>query len=279
MIKVHGHNFQTDDIDSLGLLTSSVFEPNETKLLSALVQKGDTCLDIGANIGYFTSLFANLVGPEGRVLAFEPDRYNFDLLTANLDTHPNGRVVEYFPVALSDNPGFGSLFKCDVNRGMHRLYDSVCCSGESENVEVVCGDTLCKDVVDFIKIDIEGYEFYALRGLINAIQRSPRLKILTEFSPLSLLEAGSSIVGFARFLLELGFYPSIIDGNGELEVICIEEFLRQCAIADSIDLNSLTLSMKGLTVTEISQKAQQALIEAGYKRPMLENILWRKKSD
>ncbi|WP_417598801.1 FkbM family methyltransferase [Oceanospirillum sp.] len=279
MINVHGHNFQTDDIDSLGLLTNPVFEPNETSVLTELVQKGDTCLDIGANIGYYTSLFANLVGPAGRVLAFEPDRYNFDLLTANMEKHPNRCVVECFRLALSDNPGFGSLFKCDVNRGMHRLYDSVCCSDEAENVEVVCGDSLCEGVVDVIKIDIEGYEFYALRGLSSVIKRSSDIKILTEFSPLSLLEAGSSTADFARFLLELEFYPSTINGNGELDTIYIEEFLRQCAIADAIDLTSLTLSMKGMAVSDISQKAQQALVSAGYTRPMLENILWRKKSD
>jgi len=48
-----------------------------------LIAPGDVCLDIGANIGYYSVLFSNLVGPKGKVIAIEPDPDNFQLLIKN----------------------------------------------------------------------------------------------------------------------------------------------------------------------------------------------------
>ena len=57
------------------------YEPAITKVIESIVNKGDCCLDIGANIGYFTLMLAKLVGPTGKVFAFEPDPRNISLLS------------------------------------------------------------------------------------------------------------------------------------------------------------------------------------------------------
>jgi FkbM family methyltransferase len=62
---------------------AGTYEPGLTSLLTNLIQPGWVVLDVGAHIGWFTVLFSRLVGPKGRVDAFEPDPANFALLQAN----------------------------------------------------------------------------------------------------------------------------------------------------------------------------------------------------
>src|SRR5262245_56640465 len=68
---VNGHRMVLDVRDSLDLSLNQVYEPFETDLIQSRVKLGDTVLDVGANIGYYTLLFAKRVGPRGQVFAFE----------------------------------------------------------------------------------------------------------------------------------------------------------------------------------------------------------------
>ena len=73
-----------DQDDSMGLALNGEYEPVETKLILELVKPGAAILDIGANIGYYSLLFAKLIGPSVQVYAFEPDPYSYDLLQQNI---------------------------------------------------------------------------------------------------------------------------------------------------------------------------------------------------
>lgn len=77
------HLIQAGALDSL-LANNEIFEPEDTALCQQLIMCGDRVLDIGANSGYFTLLFCELVSPGGFVSAIEPDRENFEILQANL---------------------------------------------------------------------------------------------------------------------------------------------------------------------------------------------------
>ena len=61
------------------------WEPHETSLILELLQPGDTFLDVGANIGYFSILAAAAVGDAGHVIAYEPDPENYRLLQTNVE--------------------------------------------------------------------------------------------------------------------------------------------------------------------------------------------------
>ena len=88
------------------LFYRGMMDPLETQLVQELVRSGDTVIDIGANVGYYTLLFSELVGETGRVIAFEPDPNNFALLERNV--LGNGcRNVTLVPKAVAATTGRG----------------------------------------------------------------------------------------------------------------------------------------------------------------------------
>jgi FkbM family methyltransferase len=209
----HGHVLFLDSRDSLGLAwLKGNSEPFETELLKAHVGRGDVVLDLGANIGYYTLLFASLVGPEGKVFAFEPDPTNFDLLTRNVRRNGYTNVVPV-PAAVGDRTGKLRLFLCEENRGDHRTYDS----GDgrpSVEVDVVRLDDYLKDFerpIAFVKMDVQGSEPAVLSGMAGLLQRNPRMKLATEFWPFGLHRSGSSAEAFLQALEGQGFALHVID--------------------------------------------------------------------
>lgn len=272
-VYLYDREFYIDELDSLNLKAAPIFEPEETRLCEGLISKGDKCLDIGANIGYYTVLFSKLVGPTGKVIAFEPDPDNFHLLEKNCTREISSGYVSVYKKALGDMNTEAALFKSKDNHGMHRLYSSVCCSDEHTNVQVVRGDDLIDDKIDFIKIDIEGYEFPALKGLLKTISNSENIKILSEFSPLSISEAGFSAKALVSMLLDIGLAPLELT-NGNWRPLNPSSLLSSVEISEKIDINTLTKNMKDQTNQEIAEAAAESLIKAGYTRPLLENFLW-----
>jgi FkbM family methyltransferase len=224
--EVLGHQMELDERDSLGLLWNGCFEPFETDFVSASVKKGDVVLDVGANIGYYTLQFARLVGESGRVFAFEPDPTNFSLLRRNVQR--NGyRNVELIQKAVTAQSGAIQLYLCEENRGDHRAYDSH--DGRpSITIESVSLDDYFKDYdgrIDLIKMDIQGSEGGALRGMAGILSKHSTIKLLTEFWPVGLLRSGLGAAEFLGLLRQFGF-----------EVFNVNEDARKLEPADPVQL-------------------------------------------
>ena len=90
-----GHNFSLPNKGyvALSLLTKNIHERWGTKIVENYVKEGDYVVDLGANIGYYTLIFAKLVGKKGKVFAFEPDKDNFRLLKKNIQTNCYSNIV------------------------------------------------------------------------------------------------------------------------------------------------------------------------------------------
>lgn len=275
---LHGEVFFVDKIDSLGLLSGQEFEPEETRLISEITREGDVCLDIGANIGYYTTLLAKIAGNGGKVFAFEPDHDNFMVLSKNIEKRKIRNIVSAHKVALSDIHEKSYLYKCTDNHGMHRLYPSICCTEEREEVNVVSGDSLQIPAVDIIKIDIEGYEYKAISGLRDTISRSGNIKILSEYSPLSMREAGFSVEQFVSLMDSLRLLPLELKDE-KLKLLDISHLYDSSRIADRIDIINMKDDLGSKDNNEIAELARLKLNEAGYTRPLLENILWVKEKE
>jgi FkbM family methyltransferase len=181
--RVQGHKMFLDPRDHLNLFSNGIYEPFETEIVKTEVRKGDIVLDIGANIGYYTLIFANLVGPEGKVFAFEPDPGNFDLLEKNVEANGYHNVI-LVNKAVSNKNGKIKLYLSD-DIGDHRTYDP----GDGRKfveIEAVRLDDYFKQGtsrVNFIKMDIQGAEWEAIQGMNLLLQKNRDVKVITEFSP------------------------------------------------------------------------------------------------
>lgn len=289
-VQVHGNCLmEVDSLDSLELLTNKgAFEAEEVELCRLLLNQGDRVLDIGANIGYFTLLFGGLVSTTGSVTAIEPDVKNYHLLQKNIATNKMLGLVNTHQIALGDQASSARLYRSDDNNGMHRLYASVCCTNDSTEVSVVAGDSLALAPLDLIKIDIEGYEPAALQGLSKTINKSPNLKILCEFSPLSQCEADFSPIDFMIEMREHGL-RLITYGDVQWVETDINDVISELRKVSGTVVRDFITTLKGsgqsIPVKIIAQRAGQFLKEMGYGRPMLENVLfvapgaWNKVSE
>jgi FkbM family methyltransferase len=192
------------------------FEPSETQFISRHLRSGMTMIDVGANLGYHTAHAARLVGPGGRVLAIEPDPYNFALLKRNIAWNKLDQVTP-LNVALGAKGGAANLYCSRENLGDHRLFSGPGDGRKSVQVPVVRLDDLCEEHglagVDLVKMDVQGYEPYVLQGMQQTLAANPRLVVVAEFWPLGMEAAGSSVEeffaafephGFAAHLLEEG---------------------------------------------------------------------------
>jgi len=205
-VMVQGHRMWLDDQDTLELATREIYEPFETALFKKELKAGQIVLDIGANIGYYTLIAAKLVGPGGKVYAFEPDPDNFTLLKKNVEANGYDNVV-LVNSAVSDKNQTARLFINKTNKGDHRLYDSKD-GRHSISVQTIRMDDFFKKLdkkIHFIKMDIQGSEARALNGMMGLIRKNHSLRLVTEFSPGSLKLNGQNPRKYLETLKNLGF--------------------------------------------------------------------------
>jgi FkbM family methyltransferase len=171
------------------------------------VKPGMTVLDIGANIGFYTLLFSRLVGKEGRVIAFEPDALNFSHLMANTKDLAN---VTACHMACAEKSQTLKLYLSDTFNVDHQTFDSGEGRAYVETESVSIDDYLRNNdrhnrKIDFIKVDVQGYDFYAIKGAVETIRNASSLVILGEMWPYALHKAGVRPDEYLELLGSLGF--------------------------------------------------------------------------
>ncbi len=145
-----------------------VYEQGTVNFIQEFVKPGFHFVDVGANIGFLSLLAASLVGKKGKVSAFEPVSSTFDLLNENiqLNAFENTQV---FPFALGNETKNVEIHSENKNRGGASIINHQKGKGESIEIQKLDG-VLNQQKVDFIKIDVEGFEFEVLKGAENLIK-------------------------------------------------------------------------------------------------------------
>lgn len=204
--QVKGHKMFLDSKDALGLSINGIYEPLETELVNKEVKKGNAVLDIGANIGYYTLIFAKLVGEDGKVFAFEPDPTNFALLKKNVEMNGYKNVM-LVQKAVSNKTGKLKLYLCEDKPGDNRIYNSHDRRKSIEIAAIRLDDYFGRHnlKIDFIKMDIQGAEGGAIQGMLNLLKKNKTVKIVTEFWPVGLKRFGIDPDEYLKLLIELGF--------------------------------------------------------------------------
>jgi len=178
----------------------------EREVLGYLVRPGMVVLDVGANMGLYSLLLAQLVGPAGRVVSFEPDPDLFSLLRGNCAA--NGATnVESHHLALGRRPERMLLHRPALNSGDTHL-GSAGAAGFRPPVEVDVAslDSLMPGLrPDFIKVDVQGWELEVLRGMEGTLRAAENVGVFLEICPKWLRRAGESPEEIYRFVRGLGF--------------------------------------------------------------------------
>jgi FkbM family methyltransferase len=211
-----GHPLEVSTTEFIGraIWTQGIHELNVCEAIARLVHEGDTVVDVGANVGFVTSLMAKTVGATGRVVAFEPHPGLYRRLCENIarfTADDSGRVTSK-AVALCDCEGDDWLVfdseKFSRNSGTAGLQAASFAVG-SERLRVQAGklDSFINDeVVALLKIDVEGAELRVLRGAEKALaERRIRTVVYEDFS--------YETSGIASYLRKYGFSVFYLDGS------------------------------------------------------------------
>jgi FkbM family methyltransferase len=173
------------------------YEDYIARLFSYLVEPGDRCVDVGANIGLHTVRLAKLAGPQGEVIAVEPDPEIARRASENIALNglANARVIQ---AAASASAGETvALYRAtdlNPNRAMASLHPHEQLTGPAIEVQTITIDQACPGPVALIKIDVEGHEAAVVAGAAETIARySPA--IVFEYAPQLMADKAQSPFG------------------------------------------------------------------------------------
>ncbi len=229
-VEIEGRKMFTQNNDGLALSIFKIYEPNQTEIVKKYVHEGDIVVDIGAHVGYYTLLMAQLVGKNGKVYSFEPDPVNFQLLKKSVEINGFENVV-LIQKAVSNITDKVKLFLGDNDSAINRIYDAKLGDAkESIDVESIRIDEYFKEndeLVNFIKIDSEGSEVKIINGMKQFLSRNQELVMMTEFFPFLIKKSGDEPNQYLKSLEKSGFsLYNILDKNEKTNKINSENFLE-----------------------------------------------------
>ncbi|MBC8484484.1 MAG: FkbM family methyltransferase [Bacteroidetes bacterium] len=230
-IQVGPHCFKASSFDRLLYLELhriSLMGHQDKMVFQKYLKPGMNVVDAGANIGKYSVLFSEIVGPEGSVFAFEPEPITFKTLENNIEV--NGITnVKAFKHALGSEPGKMTLSCSLIHSGDNRLRRSTNGNVFRKDIEVsvVTLDSILENHrVDFIKIDVQGWEFEVLEGARRILDTNINTVIYFEFAPRLLNETGHQPIILLKLLKSHNFRIFQINGEMETEIHNFERYMK-----------------------------------------------------
>lgn len=225
-IGVDGYSFRMGfDITKVGhrdifidiALSQRPYQPDVAQILLDVLKPGDTFIDIGAHIGWFTLLGAKIVGPFGRVFAIEPDVANYRYLKRNLKINGLNGSVNPHRVVVSNETGKVKLYLNQDSDGGHALWPvwKHPANVESDKtrkttkVRSITLDNLCEQEgivgAKLVKIDVEGAEGEILKGASGLLSEKRIPHIVMEVNNEGLKHMGTNIGEINDMMTNFGY--------------------------------------------------------------------------
>ena len=205
------------------LMLDGTWELPTTRALACRVREGMTVFDVGANLGYYTILLAELVGARGHVHAAEPNPLVMARLRSSVRLNGFASRVTLHADPLAAAPGQEVVLHVPAglpqNASLHRVPSegTLAHALRTTTLDEIVGDRR----VDLVKIDAEGAEQSIWAGMARLLDRRAPLTALVEFTP----DRYADAPGFLRTLLEPGFALSIVAPDGEVRPIGFDAML------------------------------------------------------
>lgn len=217
------------------LVVRGYWEPGVTRALLRLLRPGQRVVEVGANVGWFSLLFASRVAPGGSVTAFEANPRMIDLLRRTLAANGLAGGVRVVPLAVSDRPGRATLHRLRRQQGSSSLHpigpaelagwddEAVPLEVEATSLDAFFGSAA--PLPDLIKIDAEGAEPAILRGAQRLLDAARDVQLVLEFRPDVLARAGHDPRDFLAWLEQRGFRLHAITPHGRCRPVTADRLL------------------------------------------------------
>lgn len=208
LIKLNYYNERVHQLIKLPKIENELFK------LRCFVKNGDVCIDVGANVGMYSIMLSRICGKNGTVLSFEPTPEVFHYLSKIIRNGINKLSnVKLYQMALGNHTGNVSLIFQNEKNG--EISDTLTRIGEDQGaVRMTTLDAVVKKLelreVNFIKIDVEGYELKVLKGSVELLQKYHPI-LLMEIDNMWLARYGSSYEEILSFLSSLGYKQVILE--------------------------------------------------------------------
>lgn len=205
--------------------SKQLYEAETSRLLATILRPGDTFLDVGSHVGYFSMLAASIVGEQGTVVAFEPDSRNFRQLETHIEINgfqnvapinaavgeTTGQVEFHFN---SDNDGGHALW--DV--GEHPFNEQSRTRPTKRTIDMVSLDAILSGIdipaPRAIKIDTEGAEHSVLKGALQTLTNTPVDYVVAEINRFGLERMGTTEAALRGMMTELGYETLAFNPDG-----------------------------------------------------------------
>ncbi|RYG05727.1 MAG: FkbM family methyltransferase [Chitinophagaceae bacterium] len=223
------HEGFTMDLDLSDWIPQNIYylgyyERRELNFLRNTLKPGDVFIDVGANVGLFTLMASKLVGANGRVYAFEPFSKSYDNLQLNISLNKFSNIIaEKLAVTDQEKDMILGFDEMDQNSGMVSEFAEF--GAGHENVHAITLDDYFSEFngsLKMIKIDIEGGELNALRGMRSILLKHKPI-LLIELEEILLMKAGAGIKAVGEFMDETGYksVPFENDGTGSKNAVFV----------------------------------------------------------
>lgn len=214
--KIHGSKMVLD-LENRGVSRVLWVEGNREELDVEIVKRelksGMNVLEVGANIGYYLLLEGKILNGQGKIFAFEPDPRNIKILKMNIEKNHLANQVKFYPYAVTDKNSEEKFYLTKMSNLSSLILRRN--SDEFIKIRTIKIDDF-KEInvpINFIRMDIEGYEYEALNGMMDLLKRNKGIKILVETHPVFYNEK-RDFAGVAEKLFEIGFYVKYIVSAG-----------------------------------------------------------------
>jgi FkbM family methyltransferase len=176
---------ETDKGIEYNIFQHGIYEKGTLDAFECIIKKGDIIIDLGANIGLTTIYESILAGKDGKVYSFEAHPKTYEILNKNISLNKCNNIYSVNK-AISDNISAGFIYdNLDINRGAASLMKKNE-NQKAHRTDLTTLDNFVKEnninKIDFIKIDIEGYELKALKGFQEYLNINPKPIFCIELS-------------------------------------------------------------------------------------------------
>jgi FkbM family methyltransferase len=208
----------TNDTLAQQIRCEETFEPEVRREIVRIASRGVNVIDIGANIGYYTVLTSELIGPEKRVFSFEPQARMVAKLRRNIELNAQGNV-EVFPFALADAPGTVTFHvPSEGNEG----FGSMRANGRFDVMKTVevatqrLDDVLSElgtPKIGLVKMDAEGAELLILRGATQLLSSPDKPSLIFEANESNCKPFGYCVFDLLQFVHGFGYRLRQLDNE------------------------------------------------------------------